>query len=601
MHTNLYSEPSVSPYAGTKPRVPPSSHHINVNFCKNPVCVNFGIPIEDTSAKGPGAVNRYTVVGYGKNLPAARCNSCGEHFPLKSNEGVFEETWRIAGETFGKPSCPNQTCPNHRVGISTPKAYYAFGLTKAGSQRYRCRHDDCQKIFSVKPSGLNPIARQQQSDKNLLVFELLVGKMPLRRICDTAKISPRVLYERIDFFYEQALAFLADRESRLPELNIKRLYIGVDRQEYAINWTRRKDKRNTIITAVASADNLTGYVFGMHPNFDPEVDAVWTEKTATNIKDHQTPAPFRKFARLWLQSDFDASMVESLKRKAAGSLDAAIANTYEQAEGREDIESPDLVLKAEKLPDHGMLVHSEYTLYGHFMRLHTLFTGVDKVRFFLDQDSGMRAACLGVFAKRIIDRTADAFYVRIAKGQTVDEKRKLVNESKKKFTSFAKSNPDLTENEVKLLMLKSGIQTAKQIGKWHDKWVTHPLPIISEAEKASCFLTDRGDYDDDHLAWLHNKASLHAVDSWFNRVRRRNSMLERPIESASNRGRTYYAYSAYKPEQIAKLLTILRVCHNYIWTLREPKNGQLPLTPAMKIGLAKAPLDYRDIVYFRKP
>ena len=161
------------------PRVPPESHGINVNFCKNPTCSNFGIPIEATAIKGHGAVNRYSVVASGKGLPTARCNTCGEHFPLKSNLGVFEETWRILGETLGEPSCPVQSCDNHRVPLSAPKAYYAFGKTKAGSQRYRCRC--CEKIFSVKPEGLSPIANHQQSSKNLQILEQLVNKVPQRR------------------------------------------------------------------------------------------------------------------------------------------------------------------------------------------------------------------------------------------------------------------------------------------------------------------------------------------------------------------------------------------------------------------------------------
>ena len=105
------------------PRVPVSRNGININFCKKPSCVNFGVAIEEKAIKGAGAVNSYTVVAAGKNLPAARCNACDEIFPLKSNNGVFEETWRIAGETFSEPSCPAQDCDNHRVPISTPKAY----------------------------------------------------------------------------------------------------------------------------------------------------------------------------------------------------------------------------------------------------------------------------------------------------------------------------------------------------------------------------------------------------------------------------------------------------------------------------------------------
>jgi hypothetical protein len=595
------------------PRVPAAHEHgINVNFCKNPNCYNFGIPVEEAAYKGKGAVNRYTVVGSGKNLPAARCNNCGEIFPLKSNNGVFEEAWRITGETFHEPSCPDQDCPNHRVGISNKNSYYSLGLTKAGSQRYRCREAGCNKIFSVKPSGIDPTARHQQGAKNTLLLELLINKMPLRRICEVAKVAPRVLYERIDFFYEQALAVLAHYESKLPTLPIKRLYIGVDRQEYAINWSRREDKKNVILSAVAAADNLTGYVFGMHTNFDPIVSAKKVEEYNLLTGDDMLPAPHRRFARLWVQKDYEAALLESNNRKPAGSLAAAIKNTYDQTNKRSDVEASEVIDEDKALPDYGMLVHAEYTLYGSFLRMAKLFQGTEKVRFFLDQDSGIRSSCFAAFADRIKARTVDAFYVSITKDQTVDVKRKLVGEAELVFKEIAASNPKLDKDGVKLLMLTNEIQAAKQIGQWKDRWVMHPLPTISEAEKASCFLTDMGDYTIEHQAWLHNKASLHAVDSWFNRVRRRNAMLERPIKSASNLGRTYYAYSAYKPEQVAKLLTILRVCHNYIWQpadQKKPKGAKKPVTPvpkipkkspAMKLGLIDRFLTYEELINFRK-
>ena len=74
-------------------------------------------------------------------------------------------------------------------------------------------------------------------------------------------------------------------------------------------------------------------------------------------------------------------------------------------------------------------------------------------------------------------------------------------------------------------------------------------------------------------------------------------MLERPIHSSANRGRVYSHYSAYRPEQVNKIQTILRACHNYVWT-GEGKKAP-PGTPATRLGLAKAVLDLNDILYFR--
>ena len=46
-----------------------------------------------------------------------------------------------------------------------------------------------------------------------------------------------------------------------------------------------------------------------------------------------------------------------------------------------------------------------------------------------------------------------------------------------------------------------------------------------------------------------------------------------------------------------KIQTIVRACHNYVWT-GEGKNAPKG-TPATRLGLAKAPLDLNDILYFR--
>ena len=76
-------------------------------------------------------------------------------------------------------------------------------------------------------------------------------------------------------------------------------------------------------------------------------------------------------------------------------------------------------------------------------------------------------------------------------------------------------HPDLEDSQVKLLMIKKKLKDLKAVGKWNDRWVEHPFPNMGEPEKAMCYLTDMQAYDEDHVAWLYNKASLHAVDRFF--------------------------------------------------------------------------------------
>ena len=80
-----------------------------------------------------------------------------------------------------------------------------------------------------------------------------------------------------------------------------------------------------------------------------------------------------------------------------------------------------------------MQVHAEYTLYAHFQFLKQLFDGVEKLRFFLDQDSGIRAACLSAFQEEIRANTADAFFVTIDTSMTQDQKREEVGLRREAF------------------------------------------------------------------------------------------------------------------------------------------------------------------------
>lgn len=88
----------------------------------------------------------------------------------------------------------------------------------------------------------------QQPHKNRLIFSLLMNKSPLRRICEVADIGPEGLYGKIELLYRQSLAFAGHREAHmLAGMMLPRLYLA--------------------------ADNATGYVFEMHLNYDPTLDA----------------------------------------------------------------------------------------------------------------------------------------------------------------------------------------------------------------------------------------------------------------------------------------------------------------------------------------
>ena len=571
-----------------------------MNFCKNPTCLNFGVPAStEKQPRGPASQNArrdcYIVSNHTPTRIKLVCQVCGESLPLKSNQGIHEELNRLSGYLGGspEPTCPDNVCPNHAIGVSESLAYQSYGTTSAGAKRYRCRA--CRKTFSVNRT---PTTRQRLADRNADIFNLLVNKVPFRRICEVAQASMDTLYRKIDFIHRQCLAFAAGHERVLPEMNLPRLYLSVDRQDHIVNWSYANDKRNIALSAVGSADNATGFVFGVHVNYDSEINPAEVEVDARPCGDDHVKPPFRRYARLWLDKDYaDALLANGRKRTARRSrgLTDDIQAQYQQSLNREDIEAPEDVTTSQSLPRQGMLVHAEYTLYAHFLLLHRLLRNVGKVRFYLDQESGIRAACLAVFASGVQEKRCDAFFVRINKDLTVNEKRRMKAQSDRALAEFRGSSPayaELSDFDLRLILIQHRMKDLVDIGPWQDRWLFYPFPDMSEPEKAVCWLTDLGDrsYSADHLARLYARATLHGIDRFFMQVRRRISLLERPIGSASSEGRKWHGYSAYNPAMVGKLLDIFRVFYNYV------ERGEDKQTPAMRLGLARKPSSLDDIL-----
>jgi hypothetical protein len=76
------------------------------------------------------------------------------------------------------------------------------------------------------------------------------------------------------------------------------------------------------------------------------------------------------------------------------------------------------------------------------------------------------------------------------------------------------------------------------------------LVLFAKDRKVICYLTDIQRYDENHLAWLYNRASLHAINRFFMQVRRRLSLLERPVSSSASLGRRWFGYGPYKHKKL---------------------------------------------------
>ena len=86
-------------------------------------------------------------------------------------------------------------------------------------------------------------------------------------------------------------------------------------------------------------------------------------------------------------------------------------------------------------------------------------------------------------------------------------------------------------------------------------------------------------------------AGLARVDNVFQMTRRLINAFERPLGTSSSQNTVWHGYQPYNPAVIGKYLTIFRTVANFISVGTDGK------TPAMRLGLAKQPLTYEDILW----
>jgi len=141
--------------------------------------------------------------------------------------------------------------------------------------------------------------------------------------------------------------------------------------------------------------------------------------------------------------------------------------------------------------------------------------------------------------------------------------------------------------------------TQEYEGKQHiqktDYPIDHPYPNADEGIRFIDCLTDLSHLSNRELAEILYKVELRSVNTFFNTVRHRSSILERPLSTSRQEGKTYI-YANTNPKYAQYVLTILRTYLNFCKTINYKKRA---MTPAMILGVADKPYTMQDILYMQ--
>lgn len=505
-----------------------------------------------------------------KNQLSITCQKCKRLTRLWNNKSVQEEYLGISGyyeELKATASCKNSDCSNYGIGVlKEPGKYIKNGQNKYEGQRYKCKL--CNKSCTVKKTK-PPYSRQKYSYKNIDIFMNLVNKVPLNRILELNNINPKVLYDRIDYFYAQCRKFARAKNKQIKKKNFQSIRLSSDRQYYTTNWRSSKNMKNVILYNLSTVDESSSYVFLSSLNFDPTAKVKDINYMAWKYGDYERPIPWRIFARYRLDDDSDASALDPDK------------TPYKKG------------AKETK----GMQIINSYTMMAHFIYIKELFSSTTTLTLYNDDENGISNVIKNVFRERILDNSLEAFIVSIDKTIKTKSRKKREKASKdaaSEFKIFKSENPLLSDFNAKEIFIENKWDDFKIVNNM--KWHTHPTPGAEEPGKAIHWITERNGIERSKISPLMVMATLNATDRLFLSLRRRITFFERSFSTASGAtttGAKWNGYGAYNPAVLVKVLEIFRIYYNFVLTGKDGK------TPAQRLGVAKKAYTVRDILYYK--
>ena len=558
--------------------VPEAVSGLQINFCKNPECPNFGI---EPSVEGQ---KNYRYLDRDPRQHSLQCKSCNRITIVKSNRSVVDECERFHYHIPCEPElcCPNQECANHSLAVANhPEQYNRFGTTSAGQPRYRCKQ--CLKTFSRKKQG----RKHRRPELNERVYLALVNKIPINRICEIENVQPKTVYDKLQFIYERCQRFSAEKEQQLREKAEYPFFLATDTRNFHLNWQRSSQRKNVCLQTVTTTDISSGYVLGCHSNINPDHDLKKIERELQESGGMKSASALRSYAHFLLSDDYGHSGKTPEELKHLDLLDD-VEQKYLEMTSRKDFGVAEVLNRYTSPPAEGVQVRFDYTLYGHFAWLKQTLPEHNDIIFYLAYDSGLREACLSLFNREIIDNTTNAFYVRTEQSLSIAAKRQRIREANEVLRQYQKKYPEMDAKSIELALIKDRMSTMPAIGHWGDRWLIHPHPHMGEPGKAVSHTTNTGKGDRETLAEYYRRASLYPCRHFYDRLQNRISVV--PEQNETGPSGQWNLYGAYKPSVVIKLIEIFRTYNNFVLT---DKFGQ---TPAQRLGLSSGVLTIKNII-----
>lgn len=591
------------------------SYAIQLNKCYNPFCKWYGLPQKkyDEIKSKPSRYKLGQSGIKGSDEPRIICRYVldpaipGE--PLENNNEVVSN-WSVGEEikrlitinsvtpfekeyVFHKDVCSNKLANP----FENKELFYKRGKSSSNSTKYQCR--ECKKITNILPSKEESFSYHQSRNEVLIpLIKDLLSRTPVKRTCEKLEIASGTYYNKLEWIYKKCLEFLQKHETeQLSNKSFNEMWLNTDMLIYNLNNIKQKGKSKATSIGIkekklqtyilGSGDLKSGYVFRSDIPYDFTVSLEDVEKDTKEFFCDHNYSFLRKNDRLKY----------SYAPQPPTSFDIQSKIEYE--------EELDLFNHRKNYVE-GCHVKARYTALSHYWLIQKMVNS-QKWYFVSDDDGTLEASIFRIFADEIKDKQAHYFTCQVDKSLTLESSGKIFFKNRGDLMKWGKDNglknislTNIAQKKLELELSTHEFYEYKNINGVNyptrgKNTIKSPLSDKDEGYRLLNCITDVRDMSLENLAELLVQVNSRTINNYFQQIRRRISILERPLVTARGDGKSYI-YANYNPKYAQYVLTIFRTVYNFCWATKANGNSQ---TPAQRLGLTDKVFDYKDIIYFK--
>lgn len=588
-------------------------HNIQMNRCDNPYCKWFGLE-QHRFESAKGKPSRYRLSGAkGGTSHAIVCNpdptttigkmtwKCTTN--ALSNWSIAEEIKRLATHDRVQDWEPEYefhrgSCLKHDITpFATPNHFYRRGKSSGKSQKWQCK--TCKKITNVLPERRETTTYHQQRNDILPTYvALILNRTPVKRVCEILEISSDTYYRKLEWMYRRCLEFLERYESvPLQNKQFDSLWLNTDKLQYNLNNVRKKghgskfydmiEVKKPQTNIVVTADVDSRYVFRADVAYDWDITLDDIERDTKELcEDH-----LHEFARKNARLRFSCAPQPPTPHDTEST--SAYMSQRQEFDNR-------------KRYIDGLHVNATYTAIAQLWHLQKILK-TKKWRFVTDEDYSLMSAIYRVFSKEIREGVTHHFLCKIDRGKSLRDSYTEYEQSIRDLKAWGTSK-GYTFRSITALAYHQLVEILKHhhfhetvhIGgndyyRWARNPLEHPLATKDQGYRWVDCTTDISTLETKYVANMLMKVNDYAVNNFMQLMRRRISILERPLVTARGDGKSYI-YANFNPKYAQYAVTILRTYYNFCMTY---KWGDNRVTPAQSLGLTNKSFSMKDIIYFK--